>query len=466
VGLALLLATCQGAAPHEEALHETAVPPGAVLAQPTKTTPNAVPEEEVAVSSTAVEEETVGGKPCAQRKDETIKLLKAARAARLVNQDSEKYGVDDETTLQLVHNWDSMYKKSQAEYVFYCTQTMSDLALISAGVKKKEALAVENAAQAGLIAAQATIKHKQEMAEKAEIKKKERAAKDEKAEKLRVKRAQEKTDKLADESIHKNTERLRRLPQITRNLYGQVHDAVTGKTIVGAGINSKCLFTNHDGISGDDGKYILVRAISGPVGRQCDITVTKAGYVNATFPITVMKGDTDSLFRESVMLPEIKDDQRFRFSIQYGANPPNLDAHILVPMPDDKYLDVGAAPLVPPSGRLAFGAKGASKELPFTTLDHAAMRFGPETASVHNVNDGVYHFMVSNAAQSFTTADAFHNSKARAFLYQGNKLLNTVAIDVAEGSPTQMWEVYQLACESGVCRLKVVNAFADKSPVH
>jgi|ERR1711865_33351 len=459
VGLALFMASCQGASSHSEE-----VLPDSSLQSPAA---DSSVVEDMLVEVAAVEEveETAGGKPCMQRKDEREQLLKAYQAARLIQLDSPQYGVEDDTATQLVHSWETEYKQAQAEYVFYCTQTEEDLATIAAAVHKKEGVAAENAAQAGLIAAQATIKHKREKALKAAERRKERAHKEKIAAALRIKVAQEKTDKLANESINKNTERLQQLPQITRSLYGVVRDGSNGKVLEGATIKSRCLFTKHDTTSRANGKFTVARGVSGPTGRQCKIAVSKKGFVTAEFPLTVTKGPTDGMHVESMLVPEIKDEQQFRYIVQYGANPPNLDAHVLVPMPDNKHLDVGASPLGPSTANLKFGSKGAAEKLPYTTLDHSAMRFGPETISVHNVNDGVYHFMVSNAAQSFTTEQNFHESDARAFLYQGNKLLNTVAIDNAEGEPTQMWDVYALSCESGVCSLSVVNAFVSASPV-
>jgi len=456
VGLALFMASCQGASSYSEEML-----PDSALQPPTADSSAA---EDTMVEVAAVEEETAGGKPCMQRKDERDQLLKAYQAARLVQLDSPEYGVEDDTTTQLVHAWETEYKQAQAEYVFYCTQTEEDLATIAAAVNKKAMVAAENAAQAGLIAAQATIKHKREKALKAAERRKERVQKEKAAAALRVKQAQEKTDKLANESINKNTERLRELPQITRNLYGVVRDGSNGRVLEGVTVKSRCLFTNHDSTSRASGEFTMAGGVSGPTGRQCKIAVSKQGYVTAEFPITVTTGDTDGMHVESMLLPEIEDAQQFRYTIQYGANPPNLDAHVLVPMPDDKHLDVGAEPLAPPTDNLKFGSVGKATELPYTTLDHSATRFGPETISVHNVNDGMYHFMVTNAAQSFTTEQDFHESNARAFLYQGNKLLNTVAIDNAEGEPTQMWDVYSLSCNSGVCSLSIVNAFVGASP--
>jgi hypothetical protein len=418
-----------------------------------------------ATSDTAGIVDSVDGKPCIMRKEETTQLLEAYQAARLVQLDSPEYGIEDKTTTQLLHTWEQQYKKAQAEYIFYCTQTEHDLEEISAAVHQKEAIAVQNAAQAGLIAAQATIKYKRIAAEKAHKSAAERKQKDEAAALERKQKNQRKTDQLADEAIEKNTERLKRLPQITRSLYGEVRDGATGAHVSGAVVKSDCLFTSSTATTRGNGKFTVVNGVSGPAGRQCRISITKPGFAKSEYPVTVTKGDTDAVFRASMILPEVTDDQQFRFVLQYGSSPPNLDAHILVPMPDSKYLDIGESPLIAQTDRLKFGANGTAAELPYTTLDHRAMRFGPETASIHSVNDGTYHFIVSNAAQSFTTPEDFHASTARAFLYQGNRILSTVSIDSASGNPSHMWGVYTLSCLHGVCSLKITNQFLEESPV-
>merc|ERR1712070_469684 len=339
-----------------------------------------------------------------------------------------------------------------------------DLASIAAAVNEKEALAETNAAQAGFTAAQATMNHKRELSNKAHKAAALRKKKEIQEKLMRKKASQEKTDKLADEAVQKNNDRLRALPQVTRSLYGKVRDATTGKSIGGASVRSSCLFLSRNSTSiesnGEDtGKFSLSNGISGPTGRQCKISVAKKGYVTTTFPVTVSKVATDSMYREAMLLPEISDEKRFRFVVQYGASVPNLDAHIMVPMPSEQYVDVGESALLPGYEKIKFSGKGNSKDLPYATLDHAAEQFGPETVSVHNVNDGEYHFLVSNAATDFTASQEFHESGARAFLYQGNKLMSTTAINSATGDPSSVWSVYSLSCVKGVCSLQMSNQF-------
>merc|ERR1712196_693165 len=161
-------------------------------------------------------------------------------------------------------------------------------------------------------------------------------------------------------------------------------DASTGDPVPDAEVSSKCLFTAQKATSRQSGGFTLANGVAGPNGRQCAIKITKAGYAPNEFPVT---------------------------------------AHVLVPVPGEQLLDVAAAPLMEHQ-KYKFDAKGAAGSLPFATLDHASVKgFGPETVTVHNVNDGTYHFVVSNNNQAFTTKSEFKDSGARAFLYQGNKLI-------------------------------------------
>jgi len=422
------------------------------------------PEFELVQISEDVETdaESAGGKSCVVREEETGRLLAAYQAARLVHLDSPQYGIEDTTTSQLVHAWELQYKEAQAEYDFYCAQTTSDLAEIASAVHEKEALAAENAAQAGLVAAQATLKHKRQQAEKAAKAASERNVKEKEARALRRKDAQEKTDKIADEAIQKNTARLQSLPQITKTLYGTVFNAMTGNIIANASLTSTCLFTKRTAITRENGKFTAANAISGPTGRQCNVEVSHPGFVSSQYPVTVLKTATDGLYRTNALLPKTDKSQTFRFVVSYGASPPDLDAHVFVPMPNASFLDVGEHALVPhrkKSSQVSWSRHGAAEELPFTTMDRAAKMWGPETISVHNVNDGTYHFVIKNGASSFTTPRDFKDSSARAFLYQGNTLLNTVAINSAQGSPTQIWGAYTLSCQRGVCSLRITNKF-------
>ena len=88
-----------------------------------------------------------------------------------------------------------------------------------------------NAAQAGLLAAEAAIEQKrtdQEKQHKHTVKMEEEHK--EKAQKAESE-ANQKTNKLAADEIEKNTARLKALPQLTQDLYGMLMDASTGDPV-------------------------------------------------------------------------------------------------------------------------------------------------------------------------------------------------------------------------------------------
>merc|ERR1711865_830934 len=211
--------------------------------------------------------------------------------------------------------------------------------------------------------------------------------------------------------------------------------------------------------------FTLSDGITGPAGRQCDLFVSKEGYAPSSYPITVIKSETDSQFRSAMLFPEVTNKKQYRFVLQYGATPDNLDAHVLVPTGTkgkSKYVDLAEAALSDDNsaqGQILYGHLGSAVAPPFTTVDHTARRFGPEAITVHQTNDGSYHFFVVNAAQSYTTPLQFRKSRARAFLYQGNQLLKTVAIASASGDASQIWDVFVLNCIKAVCSLKTRNEF-------
>jgi len=402
-----------------------------------------------------------GGKSCVVRKDETGELLKTYEATRLLKDDGPDYNVVDPSTRELLDLWERRYKQSLSEYDFYCSQSPEDLHDISVRVQKKEAVAVANAAQAGLLAAEAAIRQKRTAQEKQN----KHTAKMEEEHKEKAQKAEseanQKTNQLAANQIEKNTARLKALPQLTQDLYGVLMDASTGDPISDAKVSSKCLFTAQEGASRSSGGFTLANGVAGPNGRQCAIKVTKDGYAPSEFPVTVQDTETDGRKIYAMIAPSIADAKKFRFVLQWGSNPADLNAHVLVPVPGEQLLDVAAAPLMEHQS-YKFDAKGSATELPFATLDHASAKgFGPETATVHNVNDGTYHFVVSNNNKAFTTKEEFKDSGARAFLYQGNKLINTVAIDTAVGEVTHTWSVYKLKCTHGNCQLVVHNTFLE-----
>jgi len=407
--------------------------------------------------------EKTGGKSCVVRKDETGDLLKTYEATRLLKDASPAYDVVDPSTPELLDLWEKRYKQSLSEYNFYCSQTTEDLHDISMRVQKKEAIAVANAAEAGLLAAEAAVEQKHAAQEKEEKHtSKMKSEHEEKAVKAEAE-ANQKTNALAAKAISENTARLKALPQLTQDLYGVLMDASTGSPVEEAEVSSKCLFTAQHSLSRPTGGFTLANGIAGPNGRQCAIKFTKEGYAPSEFPVTVEDTETDGRKIYAMLAPAIQDPKKFRFVVQWSSNPADLNAHVLVPVPGEHLLDVGAAPLLEHES-FKFDAKGSEGSLPFATLDHASVKgFGPEMVTVHNVNDGTYHFVVNNNNQAFTTKGEFKGSGARAFLYQGNNLINTVAIDTAVGDPTQTWGVYKLKCTHGNCQLVVHNSFLESN---
>jgi hypothetical protein len=407
-------------------------------------------------------------KSCGQRKQEVVELLRAFGAAKLLAKESPHFGVQDRTTTQLISTWEGKYKTAVAEHAFYCTQTDAELEEIAAAVRIKQKLAVEVATKAGVAAAKAAIKKKRKMAEQLHKKHVEKNTKEVGEKKRRRQWAQDQTDKIASEAIQKNLARLRKLPQITRHLYGKVLDATTGQALSGCKIKTSCLFKTTSTSSRKSGMFTLSDGITGPAGRQCDLFISKEGYAPSSYPITVIKSETDSEFRFGMLFPEVTDNKKYRFVLQYGANPDNLDAHVLVPTGKTSWVDLAEAALSDDNsaqGQIKYGHLGSGAASPFTTVDHTARRFGPEAITVHQTNDGSYHFFVVNAAQSYTTPLQFRKSKARAFLYQGNQLLKTVAINSAAGDATQIWDVFVLNCMKAVCSLKTRNEFVGKPPM-
>jgi len=132
-------------------------------------------------------------------------------------------------------------------------------------------------------------------------------------------------------------------------------------------------------------------------------------------------------------------------------------------MVNGSLVDVSSSALIHHSTKIHFGGPGAQAVLPYTTQTFHAKHFGPESYSIYRVNDGVYRFLAANDAKNFRTSNDFYESDARAFLYQGNQLLETASIATASGNPTNVWDVFSLSCEKAVCSLDTTNQFV-KSP--
>jgi len=404
-------------------------------------------------------------KTCGQRDEERKQLLDAYDAARSLHQGSSKFAVHDNSTPKLMEAWKKRYSRANAEWVFYCAQSDDDLSRISSAVKGQEAIAVANAAKAGLLAAEAAMRKKQKDVAKAfhlEKGSKEKAAKRASAAKLD---AEKKAAAIAKEAVEREKRQLWSLEQITQSLYGLVEDGTTGKPVVHASITAVCLFKETSVLSRPSGEFTLSEGISGPSGRACKLSIAADGFISTSFDIRILEVPMHAIYRKVAVLPQIPHPNQFRFALTYEMVVPMMSAHILVPLVNGSHFDVSNRRLTTGDKQTIFLGPGARDSSPYAVMDHHSPppKFGPELYSIRRVNDGTYHFVVTNEAQSFTTDQDFHQSGARAYLYQGNVQLATVPIASAEGELGPTWNVFSLSCLHAVCSMQVINRFADQS---
>merc|ERR1711977_349665 len=426
----------------DEAKPEQAVPitPGAVLVQQGMTTGDEKAQ-----------------KTCGQLSEERDQLANAYEAARTLH--SAEF--NDKTIPQLMVTYQLLLKRTQAEWAFYCAQSKDDLAEIAAAVKTKEEKAVAAATRAGLLAAEVAIRKQHAADEKLSKSAAEKGVKAAKRRFQKKREARQQATRIAKETNEKELERLRKFPQITQTLYGTVTDGSTGKPIEAATIKAVCLFKTTTARSRKNGRFTMSAGISGPGGRSCHLLINHGGHVSTEFDVPVVKVPTDAIFRQAVLVPEIKDAQRFRFVLSYRSSIPMMSAHVLVPMANGTHMDVSNKRLSQDNAKTSFVGRGMSDRPPYAVMDlHTAPpSFGPEAYSIHRVNDGVYHFVAANDAKRFTTTSNFAQSGARAYLFQGNAMLASAAIETSTGKQTNTWNIFSLSCLRAICSLKEVNRF-------
>jgi len=396
---------------------------------------------------------------CLQRKQEALRTLNNYRASQILKKAADKFKVDDKAADWRIGQWHIRYVAAASNYAFFCEQTETGTKMVTETIHEKEGTEAKKAALKGLQEAAAV--HNEAMIKKNKaaelLKEKQEASAHEEKEKELIKLLATKA-RLA---------RLHKYPQASMNILGFVLSAADGKAIPGASVSSKCPFETYVGQSliEVDGKsnYEIAHGVTGPVGYRCDLSFSKEGYIPTLFDAVITKGETSSLFRHAVLMPEVKTPPPYRIVLQYGSLPNDLDAHLQIEEGDNKF-DLAAHK--GSSVDYQYSDKGNGDAMPYATLDVIHNNgFGPQTHTIRQVVDGTYRYYVKNQDHHFTSNTHFHGSQARVFVYEGNALKHRFEVGSAEGTPDTFWNVFSILCAGGKCNLKENSVFVSDMPV-
>lgn len=230
----------------------------------------------------------------------------------------------------------------------------------------------------------------------------------------------------------------------TGSISGTVTDATTGLGLSGVTVSAGGVQT----ITGSTGTYKLENV---PAGLQ-NVTASKSGYISVSQPVLVIADQEiqDVNFSLSPILPS----GQIRIVLTWGANPSDLDSHLLVPKSDSD----------PSQGyHIYYANRGinSSTQYPYAYLDvDDTTSYGPETVTILRRITQKYKYYVYHYAGSGSLA----TSGAVVRVYSGSTLLKTYNVPTSQTSGYRYWYVFDLNGDGTITDKNIIQSSAPTLP--
>lgn len=209
---------------------------------------------------------------------------------------------------------------------------------------------------------------------------------------------------------------------------GTITNALTGSGLEGVTLEVRSGWNNAD--SGDVLATVTTDASGGyqvelPLGNYT-LKAQKDGFVTAMVNIVVLPGTTGS--QNGSMTPVLSGDE-FRIVLTWGANPRDLDSHLLGSLSSGDAFHVYY--------RHKSQSDGAQEICNLDVDDTSS--YGPETVTLKAAEGTAYYYYIHRYAGSGTVA----SSEAQVKVYQGDALAATFNVPTDQGSG-DYWNVFAI----------------------
>ena len=230
-------------------------------------------------------------------------------------------------------------------------------------------------------------------------------------------------------------------------IYGFTKDALTGEPLSGVGVQ-------------------LFDAVTGkPIPDQETVSEKTGFYALGGFSLgryivryeakdhIPLEERTDFILMDlprqinPVLSPLLKETQ-FRVTLEWGASPRDLDAHLLGPGPSGKG-----------SFHISWHNMHEFRNRHFLDIDDTD-KFGPETITLGGLDRGTYTYTIHDYSNREARANTWNlaNSQAIVRLYRGNSMIQKFAVPEMEGN---MWRVFTLNGRTG--QVEIIDEMAYES---
>lgn len=246
-------------------------------------------------------------------------------------------------------------------------------------------------------------------------------------------------------------------------LTGKVTDAVNGQPIANAMVSVAGL----DDITDQNGNYAINNIPSGFLNANFNasatsgdapltvqftdqstegsqtVTASATGYTSYSNNGVVIPED-GTLELQIALSPTLASGQ-YRFVLTWGETPLDLDSHLKTPL-------IGGT-----AYHIFYQSQGSVDSPPYVILDiDDQVSYGPETTTIYQVQDGVYHYYIHN----YSTTPAITGSNAVVQIFNDAGLLQTLQVPTT--GTGLYWDVCTFTGPAGT--INIINQITETEP--
>jgi hypothetical protein len=192
--------------------------------------------------------------------------------------------------------------------------------------------------------------------------------------------------------------------------------------------------------------------------RVYTIFISQNGYIDVMSSVAVFYEAADTIHSGTIALPESEFDDVYRITVTWGANPPDLDAHLTGPDGTN-----GRFRLYWANQRV----ETAEGEPHARLIADRRTGYGPETVAISALQSGTYRFSVHNYNANGVAGDSLlvltSGATVRIFSDSGIEHEYTItADDFPSGAAGNLWRVFEIDGTTG--DIEFINQLYDGVP--